>query len=47
MNADEIIKNVQEIFPRLANIPIDEVIGIKERRRVGGDLRSIRKKGYS
>ena len=30
MNADEIIKNVQEIFPRLANIPIDEVIGISK-----------------
>ena len=30
MNADEIIKNVQEIFARLANIPIDEVIGISK-----------------
>lgn len=30
MNADEIIKNVQEIFPRIANIPINGVIGISK-----------------
>lgn len=30
MNADELIKNVQEIFPRLANLPIDGVIGLSK-----------------
>ena len=30
MNADELIKNVQEIFPRLTNLPIDGIIGISK-----------------